>query len=314
MSKFKRSHQQYSHVEETKDEAEMIEGSRNENSQKYITKTNYFQSNINRFKKLTGLIKIKENRKQESQIAIGDQLFEFQEDDEENFQKIRSYSFVRNFKTLMEETHNIYQKYSNQDKSIGSQQVKAKNKIIDMIIDRYIDEYKIDRDKWLNLLKEFTHRASESVKPNRFMLDYEIDVKILCNEWGSYKDSTYVNGVVIMKKVIDKRANDKHEDPRILLLSNSLGYVREDSDFTDFQSVIKQENHFVEIVKEKINRVSPDIVIVEGDVNKKVSDTLRASNITIVSNVDADTMKRLERCTQTLIYPSTHLLESSSSK
>ena len=114
--------------------------------------------------------------------------------------------------------------------------------------------------------------------------------------------------------MIDRRSNDVHSNPRILLLSNSLGYVREKVDFTDFQSIVKQENHFVDIIKEKIGRVSPNIVVVEGNINKKVADTLRNENITIVTNIDPNTMKRLERTTHTLIYPSTHLLEASTSK
>ena len=142
------------------------------------------------------------------------------------------------------------------------------------------------------------------------MLDNEVDIKIIWNEWGSYKDSAYINGVVIKKNVIDRRFNDTYNDPRILLLSNSLGYVRNDADFTDFQSIIKQEDHFVDIIKEKIARVAPDIVVVEGDVSKKVADTLRKEKVTVMSNLDVYTMKRLERTVQTLIYPSTHLLES----
>jgi hypothetical protein len=120
----------------------------------------------------------------------------------------------------------------------------------------------------------------------------------------------YINGVVIKKNVIDRRLNAEHKDPRILLLSNSLGYVRSEKDFTDFESTIKQEVHTVDIIREKLGRVQPDIVVVEGDVSKKVSDTLRQENITVVSNLDPDTMKRLERWTQSLIYPSIHLLES----
>lgn len=105
----------------------------------------------------------------------------------------------------------------------------------------------------------------------------------------------YINGVVIKKNVIDKRLNAEHKDPRILLLSNSLGYVRSEKDFTDFESTIKQEVHTVDIIREKLGRVQPDIVVVEGDVSKKVSDSLRQENITVVSNLDSDTMKRLER-------------------
>ena len=97
----------------------------------------------------------------------------------------------------MEGSHQADLGYSNQDNNITKSISKWRKEIIDELIDKYIKEYEIDEEKWGKLLREFTHRASESIKPNRFMLDYEIDVKIIWNEWGSYQDSWYVNGVVI---------------------------------------------------------------------------------------------------------------------
>lgn len=246
--------------------------------------------------------------KQESITSIAEELIQEQEY-EQNVRK-RTNSFVQNFRNLMEDSQNESRKYTSQEPNIAEEQAKCKNKIIDSIIERYLNEYDIDKHKWADILKDFAKKASESVKPSGFMLDDELDIQILCNEWGTYSDSAYVNGVVIKKNVVDRRSNDAYQNPRILLLSNSLGYVRNDNDFTDFQSTIKQENHFIEIIKEKIGRVNPNIVVVEGDVNKKVSDVFRSEGISVVSNIDAITMKKLERCTQTLIYPSALLLES----
>ena len=126
------------------------------------------------------------------------------------------------------------EKYNIKDEGLNETQTFWKNrieserdKLMNMIVERYIKEFDIDREKWYKILKNFSLKASKNVKPSGFMLDDEVDVNIICNEWGSHLDSAYINGVVIKKNVIDKRLNDEHSDPRILLLSNSLGYVRD---------------------------------------------------------------------------------------
>jgi len=301
---FKQSTATYSTLDGI-DEAMIIDSERPATS--YRDK--YIHSNLEVNQRTNVLAKSDDKMIDETRHTIAGELFKFQ--DEESGRMQRTQSVFQHLKNLIDDQQKNTIKYSNQSKNTSAFQTTSKNKIIEMIIERYLKEYEIDEDKWCNLLKEFTHRASESVKPHRFMLDDEIDVKIICNEWGSHTDSKYVNGVVVKKNVIDKRLIDFHNDPRILLLSNSLGYVRNDKDFTDFESIIKQEAHTVDIVKEKLARANPDIVVVEDDVSKKVLDTLRSENITIISNIDSDSMKRLERVTQTLIYPSIHLLESS---
>lgn len=217
-------------------------------------------------KRRTDIFNTKGILKDATKSSITEEFIQMQEEELRN--KFRTHSFIQNFKTFMEENQNGSIKYSSQEINIAKEQVKCKNEIIDKIIERYINEYEIEKDKWADILKDFAKRASESIKPSGFMLDDELDINIIWNEWGSYLDSAYVNGVVIKKNVIDRRLNSAHEHPRILLLSNNLGYARNDTDFTDFESSIKQEDHFVEIIKEKIGRVYPNIVVVEGDVSK----------------------------------------------
>lgn len=44
----------------------------------------------------------------------------------------------------------------------------------------------------------------------------------------------------------------KIKDPKILLITNSLGYVRDEEDFMDIESVIRQEEPYVQIILSKI--------------------------------------------------------------
>ena len=80
-----------------------------------------------------------------------------------------------------------------------------------------------------------------------------------------YKDtskSKYVNGVVIRKSIAHKRMKWEIHNPKILLLSNSLGYIKDEQEFLDLETEIKQEDAFIHIVMKKIELVSPDLIFV----------------------------------------------------
>ena len=51
------------------------------------------------------------------------------------------------------------------------------------------------------------------------------------------------------------------------------------------------------ILKQKLRQVNPNLIITEKDVSFKVLDTLRAADITVVTNMSVDKMKRIARYT-----------------
>ena len=94
-------------------------------------------------------------------------------------------------------------------------------------------------------------------------------IKIKIINHADNSKSAYVNGVVLSKNLADKRMEHKIENPRILLLKDSLGSVNNDSNMliSDISTVIDQEQYQVNIIKEKLTQVRPDIIIVEKDVS-----------------------------------------------
>ena len=98
------------------------------------------------------------------------------------------------------------------------------------------------------------------------------------------------------------------EDPRILLLSNTLGYLKDEEDFLDLATEIKQEDSLIQIVMKKVELVRPDLIFVQNDASFKAIEALRDRNITLVTNVKKSVMQRLARLTQTISCPSTNLL------
>ena len=77
--------------------------------------------------------------------------------------------------------------------------------------------------------------------------------------------SKYVNGVVIKKSIAHKRMAWEIQNPRILLLSNSLGYIKDEMDFLDLATELKQEDSFIQIVMKKIDLVAPNLIFVQND-------------------------------------------------
>ena len=76
------------------------------------------------------------------------------------------------------------------------------------------------------------------------------------------------------KDVANRRMATRIENPRILLLSGSLGYVQEDDGFIDVRAEILQQDSFIKIIKSKIQSVNPDLIFVEKDASRPALELL----------------------------------------
>lgn len=108
---------------------------------------------------------------------------------------------------------------------------------------KVIKEFNLDEKKWSSLLAEFVLKAIHTVKPSSFAFKDSIDitdyVKIQLVQFKDTSKSKYLNGVVIKKSIAHKRMNWEIDNPRILLLSKSLGILKDEEDFMDLESEIK---------------------------------------------------------------------------
>ena len=157
--------------------------------------------------------------------------------------------------------------------------------------------------------------AVDNVKPSSRMLNDSMNfnsfIKIKIINWKDNTKSAYINGIVMSKNLADKRMKSEIQNPLILLLKESVGSVKNETGFTDIQSVVDQEEYWVDIVKQKLTQVKPNIIIVEKDVGYKVLDALREENITVITNLNHHKMKRMARYTQTIISPSYNVIDKS---
>ena len=114
---------------------------------------------------------------------------------------------------------------------------------LDAMIDKFVELYEIEPLKWRKILANCTKHAVMTIRPSSRMLGDSIDfnsfIKIVTIEHHNQEKCQYVNGVVFKKDVASRRMRTSIENPRILLLSNSLGYVQdEEGSFTDMQAEI----------------------------------------------------------------------------
>lgn len=64
------------------------------------------------------------------------------------------------------------------------------------------------------------------------------------------------------------------ENPRVLILGNSLGYVMDDEALVDLSAEINQENYNMQIIMKKIQSIDPHIIFVEHEASRLALETL----------------------------------------
>lgn len=183
---------------------------------------------------------------------------------------------------------------------------------IKQIVIDLMTQNKIDQDKWGSKLFEFVRKAVEQVKPSSRRhdpMDFNHFIKIKIINYEDNSKSEYINGIVLSKNIADKRMKTNITNPKILLVKDSIS--TDQSEGTSLQTLIEQENNWINIIKEKLTQVKPNIIIVEKDVGYKILDVLRQQGITVISNLDSKKMKRITRYTETIIAPSYNIIEKS---
>ena len=148
-------------------------------------------------------------------------------------------------------------------------------------------------------------------------MDFNTYVDILLLDHKNEQKSQYINGCVYAKNLADKRMPHLIKNPSILLLKGSLGFMREfenDNEhsisYTDINSIINQEELFVNIISEKIMMTKPNVIVTEKDISFKMLEVLRNKQIAAITNMPIEKMRKLARLTKTIIVPSPNVLQN----
>jgi hypothetical protein len=191
------------------------------------------------------------------------------------------------------------------------------------IIDHYFQEKELqeifqndDRDDaeaiWKQRFLEYTLKAVRLVKPSQRIMNDSMNineyVEIELIEFDDDSKWKYINGWVIKNNIADRRMRNEIKNPKILLIGNSIGFFQEES-FADLETYVKQENHYIDILMDRIGQVHPDLILIEKDISRSILLKIKKMNITVVTNVSRKMLNKIARCTETLITPSVNLIE-----
>jgi hypothetical protein len=115
--------------------------------------------------------------------------------------------------------------------------------------------------------------------------------------------------MVLENNVADRRMKTNILNPRIVLVEGSLTFDFTKRSFLDIDSIMKQEKHFLKNIEKSILSSKPEVMVVGGDVSRKIVERIRDLGCTVIMNVDIDEMKRLAWMTQTILVPSVEFLD-----
>jgi hypothetical protein len=177
-----------------------------------------------------------------------------------------------------------------------------------------LKELNIDDDKsilfkkWVTTLMTLVTRVAVNVKPNVRNGD-DLDIRPYCKvkviPGGDFKDSCFVSGVVCHKNVSHKAMAREIINPRIMLLSGGIEFTRKENTIASLDTLLQQENEFLQILVQKITKVKPDVLMVGKYVSRKAQELLLQTNIVLLQNVKPELLDRVARQTGATILSST---------
>lgn len=168
---------------------------------------------------------------------------------------------------------------------------------------------------WETALMPIFLKATDDVDPDVQHgddMDIRHYVKLKKIPGGHPGDTSYVSGLVFTKNVALKSMSRSIPRPKILIITFSLEYARQQQHFMSLEPVIRQEREFLENLVNRISAMRPNLLLVQKNVAGLALQLLEAASITTVYNVKPSVIEAVSRCTQTKIITSVDRLAASS--
>mgnify|MGYP001207303608 CR=1 FL=1 len=210
----------------------------------------------------------------------------------------------------MKESHQAKIQYTNELQQRASEHLQR-------IVEHMLSTFKIRvnvqlwRDIIVNLVKEVVSTVDPTVRHGDSM-DIRNYVKIKIIPGGSMEGSVYVDGVVFRKNVCHKKMVKRGQilKPRVLLLGGGIEFQRSDVRFSSLETLVEQENKYLEILVEKILSLKPDVIIVGKSISRKAQELLCDQNLVALQNVKGRQLERISRMLDATILPTTdHMVQ-----
>ncbi|XP_047322028.1 putative 1-phosphatidylinositol-3-phosphate 5-kinase FAB1D isoform X2 [Impatiens glandulifera] len=162
-------------------------------------------------------------------------------------------------------------------------------------------------ESWTDIVTRLSWEAASFVKPDAREgkpMDPDGYVKVKCVATGSRNQSEVIRGLVFKKNVANKHMPTKYANPRLLLISGTLG---DSVGLSSFNNIKQEENNHKSIV-DMIENCHPNLVLVEKSVSGDIQKSIFDKGMTLVSDMKLDRLKRIELCTDSQILSADMLM------
>ncbi|KAG7352080.1 thermosome subunit [Nitzschia inconspicua] len=164
------------------------------------------------------------------------------------------------------------------------------------------------QSKWVDKLMSLATRCCATVDPNikrGDLLDIRPYVKIKVIPGGKHSDCAYISGVVFRKTGTNKQMPREIIDPRIMLLSGGIEFTRTENRITSLDTLLEQEDKYIEILVGKILKLKPDVLVVGKAVCRRAQELLFQNRVQLLQHVKPSLLTRISRLTGAAIISST---------
>eukprot|EP01035_Chromulina_nebulosa_P017670 gene17670-23259_t len=183
---------------------------------------------------------------------------------------------------------------------------------LEAIVHNFVLESSIksNKDLWENKIIYLVREVVSAVDPNvreGDSMDIRNYVKLKIIPGGSMDENVFIDGVVFRKNVSHKKMMQERtkSDPRVLLLSGGIDFQRMDTKLSSMDTLIEQEDKYMEILVDKIMSLKPDIVLVGKSVARRAQELFCKYSVIVMQNMKQDLLDRISRMTGAKIISST---------
>ena len=169
--------------------------------------------------------------------------------------------------------------------------------------------HKFQLHTWLNTLMTLATKCVATVNPNvktdGDLMDIRPYCKIKVIPGASVDDCAYLSGVLFRKHVSHKKMAKEIANPSIMLLSGGIEFTRTENRIASLDTLLEQEEKYMEILVGKILKLKPDVLLVGKSVSRKAQELLLKNKVVLLQHVKSTLMNRISRQTGATIISST---------
>nr|XP_043615488.1 putative 1-phosphatidylinositol-3-phosphate 5-kinase FAB1D isoform X2 [Erigeron canadensis] len=165
-----------------------------------------------------------------------------------------------------------------------------------------------DSESWVDIVTALSWDAASYLRPDAFEgkeMDPDGYVKVKCIATGTRTQSEVFKGLVFKKHAAHKHMPTEYRKPKLLLIRGALSVS---SDGLSSFDTMKQEADRVDSLIGIIEKMNPNVVLVEKTVSRDIQESILAKGMTLVLEMKQHRLERVARCTGSPILSSDNLI------